>query len=519
MKKLLFSIAVIFCMFLLSTSAPAAGGNDTVKVGVAYDSSTVNMLEMKLGYDLPVILCMHETLIAPDLETGELTMGLAKSMEVMPNKKDIKITLRKGPVFHTGDPLTAHDVKWTYEQCINPENANVMAGTLDEIEPIEILDDYSFIFHLWEPYAAWKELMWIGICSKKYYDKVGRETFRRKPVGSGIFRFVERRMGESVTLEVVPNHHGYRLLKEAYGIDPPNFRYLKFVTVPDAVTRLSMLETGELDLVTAVLPHQLKRLERNPHIIIKKTGRVPSLFGVSVRPFTHPIMKDKKLKRAMNHAINRQEIIDKIFLGEGYPLYMYASKSEPGDDPEVSYAFDPEKARELVKQSTYVPGTPLPFTYTNETPNCSLVAQAVQKYLGDVGITVKLQQLEAGTAATYSRNKDKRAGPLVLFSWGGGRDPSTRLLLTISSKGGYCSYPDRPNREEMDKWCMAQARETDETKRRAILKKIHDCMIDDPGSIILFGLNMIYAMRDRIEYSWTPNDLYAFNLYTIKIVK
>ncbi|MBW2675898.1 MAG: ABC transporter substrate-binding protein, partial [Deltaproteobacteria bacterium] len=220
---------------------------------------------------------------------------LAESIEVMTNPKDIKVKIYNDATFHTGDPVTAHDVKWTYEQCLDPQNANMMAGPLDEIESIEVLDDYTFIFHFWEPYAAWRELMWIGICSKKYYDRVGREQFRKHPVGSGLLRFVERKIGESITLEVDPNYTRYERLKKVFGIDPPNFRYLQFVVVPDEVSRVAMLETGELDIVGGILPHQMKRLRRNRHVKIKRCGTVPSLIGLAANPYADPIMRDSDL--------------------------------------------------------------------------------------------------------------------------------------------------------------------------------------------------------------------------------
>jgi peptide/nickel transport system substrate-binding protein len=509
-KTILWKMICLFLMalFFFSTNAFSAQ-NDVVRIGLNYDISTVNMLEAKLGVDLPVLLAIHEPLMGADPQTGAKIPILAESFQVMENQKDIKVTLRKDARFHTGDAVTSQDVKFTYEQCADPNNANLMAGALDEIEEIEILDDHTFIFRFWEPYAAWKELMWIGICSKDYYDKVGKKTFRKHPVGSGPFRFVERKIGEHITLEVVQDH---------YAGNAPNFKTLMFIIIPDELSRMAMLETGELDLISDVLPHQAKRLERVTHVKVKSTSQVPSLYGVAYRCLTYPSMKDKKLKRAINHAINRQEIVDKIFLGAGYPLYMYASKSELGYDPGFAYEFNPHKARQLLKESSYKSGTPIILTYTSAIPNAPLVAVTLQKCLADVGISVKLQQLEAGTQATYARSKDPREGPLVLFAWAGGRDPSTRLLLSIVSTSIYGGYPNRPNKEEMDKWCVDQAHELDEEKRRTILQQIHEVMIDDPGSTLLFGLNMIYAMSDRIEYSWTPNEAFLFNAYTIRVV-
>ena len=512
MKKRSFWTATFAFAVFFTIALPAlvfAGKSGTVKVGLRYDPSTVNMLEMRLASDIPVVLHMHQSLMVADPETGKRVPLLAESLTVMENGKDIKVKLRKDARFHTGDPVTAIDVKWTYEQCDDPNNANMMAGPLDEIEDIEVVDAYNFIFRFYDPYAAWQELMWISICSKNYFDKVGKEKFRSHPVGSGAFRFVERKIGESVTLEAV----------EDYPIYDVGFKTLKFITVPDDVTRLAMLETGELDLVSGVLPHQLRRLKRNKHVKIKTSDRVPSLFGVAALPLTDPVMADPDLGRAIRHAINRQEIVDKIFLGQGYPMYTYASKSELGYDPTVKYEFDPDKSRKYLKKSSYKPGQELILTYTSMTPNAPLVAAVIQKYLKDVGITVKLQQLEEGLAATYTRNRDKRLGHLRLYGWPGGRDPSTRLLLSVLSTSPYASVTNRPKKEKFDALVLAQARETDVEKRKAILKEIHEIMTEDAVGAILFGLDMVYATTDRIEYNWTPDEAYKVNLHLIKIVK
>jgi peptide/nickel transport system substrate-binding protein len=512
MKRINFWTAVFaFAAFFTIALSPLvfAGKSGTVKVGMRYDPSTVNMLEMRLAADIPVVLHMHQSLMVADPQTGERVPLLAESLEVMENGKDIKVKLRRDAVFHTGDPVTAVDVKWTYEQCADPNNANMMAGPLDEIEDIEIIDAHNLIFRFYDPYAAWQELMWISICSKKYFDKVGKEKFRAHPVGSGAFRFVERKIGESITLEAVEDYPAYDV----------GFKFLKFITVPDDVTRLAMLETGELDLVSGVLPHQLRRLKRNKHVKIKTSDRVPSLFGMAALPLTDPVMADPDLGKAFRHAINRREIVDKIFLGEGYPMYTYASRSELGYDPTVKYEFNPDRAREFLKKSSYKPGQELILTYTSLTPNAPLVAAVIQKYLKKVGITVKLQQLEEGVAATYTRNRDKRLGHLRLYGWPGGRDPSTRLLLSVLSTSPYASYTTRPKKDEVDALVMAQARETDVGKRKAILTKLHEIMSDDAVGAILFGLNMIYATTDRIEYNWTPDEAYKVNLHTIKIVK
>jgi len=294
---------------------------------------------------------------------------------------------------------------------------------------------------------------------------------------------------------------------------------LRLMVVLDEVTRLAMLETGELDLVSDILPHHLKRLKRNKHVVVKREATYPSLYGLSVKPDNYPIFKDPNVGKAMRYGVNRQEIVDRVFLGEGYPLFSYAAKSELGYDPNLFFAYDLEKARRFLKKSAYRRGDPMILTYTSLVPNARMISAMVQRYLGQVGITIKLQQLEAGVQATYTRNRDRREGHMTLYSWGGGRDPSTRLMLSIPSDAPYTSYSNRPKQKEVDKLVKSQAREMDQGKRLKLLQKLHGIMTEDAAGTILLGSNQIYAHSDRIEYRWAPMDAFTFNLHRIKMVR
>jgi peptide/nickel transport system substrate-binding protein len=517
----------ILLVIIFSVGPVLAGPNDTVTVALNIDPTTVNVLETKIGLDI-VMQHMHESMLFPDPVTGGLEPILAKKITISPNRKDIKVTLEKNHTFHTGEPLTAKDVKWTYEQAVTPENAHIVAASLEEIEEIELVNDYTLIFRYYEPFAPWPENMWIGICSKNYFEKVGRKKFRTEPVGSGPFKFVSRDIGENVIMEAVEgytyqeniyNKNKTKIVKRKALKKKVDFKTLKFISVRDPVTRVAMLETGEADLVYSISPHDARRLGMNKNIKMKKTSNVPSFFALSTKPLLYPIMADFKFQMALTHAINRQEIIDKVFLGEGYPMYMYASKSELGYDPSIKFEFNPDKARRLVKESSYKPGDPIILTFTNAVPSSEIIAPIVQKYLKDVGVTVQLQQLEAGVAATYSRNKDRREGHMTLYSWPGGRDPHIRIILTIPSNSSYTAYPGRPSKDILDKLAIQQQRELNPQKRLAVLKKIHAIITKEPSSIPLYGLNQIYATRNRIDYTWTPRSGLPFNLTRVKIVE
>ena len=106
--------------------------------------------------------------------------------------------------------------------------------------------------------------------------------------------------------------------------------------------------SGEVDLIYGILPQNTKQLGAKKNIRLKKKSKVPSFNAMFVSPVQYPIMKDFNFVRAINHAIDRKALIDKVFLGEGYPLYMYADKTEFGYDPGVKFEYSPDKARNLI---------------------------------------------------------------------------------------------------------------------------------------------------------------------------
>lgn len=510
MKKQFTKIAVftLFLMFAVLLNIVFAGQEDTVKVGLIADPETLNPLEWRSQNDLAIMMSTHDALLwGVNKETKMRNLDLAESVEILPNKKDIKVVLRKGPRFSTGDPVTAHDVQFTVQEIQNPENANALIGFFDEIESVEVVDDQTVIFHFYQPYASWQETMWIGICSKKQYDKLGRDEFRKAPAGSGPYRVVERTIGEEITLEAVKNHIDHN----------PEFKTVKAIVVPDPVTRAAMLETGELDFIYDVLPHQVAKLKSRDHIKVKKVA-VPSMYYLSIKPCIFPFLNDLKVRMAINHGINRQEIIDKIFLGEGYPVYGWVNPGELGYDPTYKVEYNPQKAKKLLKESSYT-GEPVIIGYSSVMPNASQVAEVIQNYLEEIGFKTKLWQLEYGTYLTYCRTRDKRAGHMALSQFGIDYDPSIRFMMSMMSSSQYGYYKNGPRQKEMDQLILAQASEANPQKRLALLKKIHEINNADPAQIALLGLNQIYAMNKRIDYTWESWTHYFRKLESIKKVE
>ncbi len=502
-----FSLGVILLIVFFSVSV-IGKPRDIVRIGLEMDITSLNILEFKSGTGLPVFGAIYESLTrSPDYTKSADEMILAKSIELLPSGKDIKIRMKKGHRFHTGDPVTAEDIKFTIEQVQDPQNANTLSMIFDEIEEVEIIDDYNLIIHLYESYAPWPMLLNMGVVSKKYYEKVGREKFRVHPIGSGPFRFVDRKPGKSITLQTVRNDPNYNV----------NFKTLEFVVVKDPITRIAMLEAGELDLITQIQPHSSRRLKRKNSIKVKSTNSAPSLFFLNINQTVYPSLKDKNLKLAINHAINRKELVKRVYLGEGYPIHMWANILELGYDPIVKYKYDPVKAKKLLKKSNYKPGTPLSLIYNGIMPNSDIVATVIRSYLGKIGLTVKLKKLDWDSFIKYSRTKDKRAGHLALSSFASIPDPQIRMMLSVASSGPFTSYSDRSNMQLIDELILRQSQEIDVYKRKRLLKRIHKINYSDPANAPLFGLNMIYAMNKQINYTWIEGAVFPRSLHEIVV--
>lgn len=501
---LIFYLIAVFC-YLPATGIAADKG--TVTIAVVFDIYSTSPYKSKATADSTTSV-QRSIFQAPtryDTATGKHVPDLAESVEPINNNMSVKITLRKDARFHNGYPVTSEDAKFSWQQFMDKKNPNMVRGRVKYWKDIEIIDDKTFIIHYKQPVADWYlAVLAFQIGSKKYYDEAGEKKFHSHPIGSGPFRFVSREIGEKIVLEAVENHPQYK----------PAVKKLVFKVVSDEVTRLAMLEAGEADFIYGISPHDAVRLKRNKKIRVKE-ALVPSYYGIGCHTFAHPDLLDKPLRQAMLYAVDRQQIVDKIFLGAAYPLYTYSSVSEFGHDPNFKIPYDPKKAKELLKKSSYKPGTPLTLTYAQRFANGSQVFEAIHFYFKAVGINIKLKKIEFGTKVAMFRSNDPKI-QLGSWVWHGVEDPGSRLLYSLKTNG---ILTIGHSREDLDKLIDEQSKTFDEAKRLALLAEIRKIVFEDPVHIPLFGTKWLYATSDKIDYTWVNGSPQMYNLVEMKIFK
>jgi peptide/nickel transport system substrate-binding protein len=203
---------------------------------------------------------LHDALIKNYRETLFDHPGLAERYEFAPDAKSATFWLRPGITFHNGEPVTAEDVQFSFEHYRGAKADVLKAKT----ERIEIIDARTVRFHFKEPFLDFPMIFGTSnvsgagwIVPAKYYQQVGPDGFKQKPIGAGPYKLVRQEPGTRLELEAFEEY--YR---------PVHVKQLVMIAVPEGTTRVAMLERGEADLIYGVPGELIERVQKNPTLML-----------------------------------------------------------------------------------------------------------------------------------------------------------------------------------------------------------------------------------------------------------
>ena len=367
-------------------------------------------------------------------------------------------TLRRGVVFHNGDPFTAEDVKFSFER-YKGAAAKLFR---DKVAAVEVADPHQVRFRLKEP---WPDFMTFygtpatgagWIVPKGYVQKVGDEAFRKTPVGAGPYRFVSFTPGVELVLEA----------NERYWRKAPNVKRLVFRVIPDEATRLAVLKRGEVDIAYSIRGALAEEVKRTSGLKLAPT-LLPATFWIdftSEQWDPKSPWHDRRVRQAVNLAIDRHAINQAETLG-----FSKISSSIIPSTYEFYWAppppvYDPAQARKLLAEAGYPNG----FDAGDYTCDISYanVGEAVVNDLKAVGIRARLRPIER--VAFLTQWREKRIKQLMQGGAGAFGNAATRIENYMISRGIYASgsYP------ELNDLFLQQAGELDRKKREALLHQI-----------------------------------------------
>src|SRR5215469_279840 len=294
-----------------------------------------------------ILYALHDAMVKP-MPGQAMASGLADSWSAGEDGRSYDFALRNGVRFHNGEPVTAEDVKFSFERYRGASHSLLH----DRIEAIETPDPQHVRFLLKAPwldfltfYATATGAGWV--VPKKYVEKVGDEGFKKAPIGAGPYKFVSFTPGVELVFEAF----------DQYWRKTPSVKRLVFKVIPDETTRLAALQRGEVDVVYSIRGELAEELQRTPGLTLKPAV-VQGVFNIyfpdqwDAKSPWH----DERVRRAASLAIDRRAINDAITLGYSkitgsiipYTFEYFWQPPEP--------VYDPDKAKQLLAEAGYASG-------------------------------------------------------------------------------------------------------------------------------------------------------------------
>jgi ABC-type transport system substrate-binding protein len=450
-----------------------------------------------------------ETLLDVDPRTGEFTPRLAEKWQVSPDYREWTFFLRKGVQFHFGyGQFTARDVVHSHSFMMRPEATSGLAPFWRAVEEVKIVDDHQVVFRMKRPSTTLSYAVSragdLRIVSKAQWDKEGLEGFEKRPAGPGSYRYAGRQLGLSIAFERVDNH--WR--------EKPAFKELEFRLAREESTRLALALSGEAHI--ADLPRELQKdaLKRGLKLFSSSfpvDWMTVYLGGQYYMPGDPAFKADvpwtkKKVRQAMNVAINRKELLNTVFAGKGTMTYVtgWAPQSE-GYNPEWAsrfdqmYGYNPAKARSLLKEAGYGPGQlkfkVLAFTEPGESEGPQ-VAEALGIYLKEVGIDTEIEVLDWAKVREMFRKKTIHCciWPNII-SW---RPSEEWIRVSYYSKANAHNYET----EFIDRTYLELSQTVNPAERQRLARAIGDHLFEEFADIPLFWFANEVVVNPKVVGEW-----------------
>jgi len=467
---------VLLALVLSACGSRAARGSSSSQVLIRAanygDPGTLDPLAKSDVSARMITMHIFDTLVKYDPVARQIRGSVAESYSVSPNGLTYTFRLKKNALFHNGRPITAADVKYSIERTIAPGSASVMATAFDvvegalafregraaEITGVQVQGDHELVIRLTKPMPTFL-LDLAGAAGSIYpreeVERLGAD-FGQRPVGSGPFVFESWTKDDQVVLKAFDRYHGGR----------PRLDGVIFRFMDEEQTRDAEFQAGTIDV--QVLGEALYAKYATDPALSPYLVEVPELFTRAIHfNVTRPPFDDVRVRQAINHAVDREAIIQRVLSNKAFPATGVLPSSSAGFNRDLKgYEYNPEKARQLLAEAGYPHGFAFEVLTSSSTTKWM---EAINTYLNPLGVNGKIVQLELGTALERARRGDFQA---VIFSTGGETDPLAFLTSRFHSKNwGNPGNVTRYSNPFVDRLLDEAAQTLDEARR---MQLIHD---------------------------------------------
>ncbi|MFE6406701.1 ABC transporter substrate-binding protein [Streptomyces sp. NPDC057837] len=477
-------------------SAPGSGGSGdgasagSVVIGVASEPDTLSPL---LGYGKDGNSKIFDGLLARDAGL-KLKPALAAALpEVTDGGRTYIYTLRDGVEFSDGEPLTADDVVHTYRTVLDAKTNNTFKSELDAVEEVRAEGDDRVVFTLKYPYAPFAARTVLPIVPEHLTGRQDPNTgsFNTKPVGTGPYVLTKWSKGEKLTFKANPRYWG----------GAPKVKSFTMAIVADDNVRATRLRSGDLD--GAVLPPNLAATFKDDDG--KRTYRARSYdFRAVTLPTAGKVTGDRAIRRALDAAVDREAMVDRILDGAGRPAYGPLPADDPAFSKAVERAHDLGRAKRILDEAGWKPGGDGIRTKDGQRASFTLLYPSGDKVRQDHALAYASDAKKAGIdvrveSATWEVIEPRMKDTAVLAGFGSTGDPDFGLytLLHSSVAGDGFNNMARYDNPAVDRALDEARRGQDPDQRRSAYATVQRALVQDPGYTFLTHIDHLYVLADR----------------------
>ena len=466
---------------------------ETSPTTLVYASGDYTRINPAMDEHGEINLLLFDGLTAHNGE-NEVVPALAKSWEFDEASCTYTFHLEEGVRWHDGEPFTAEDVKFTIEAIMDPENGSENAPNYEDVEEIKVVDETTVAFRLAAPNVAFLDYMTMAVLPKHLLEgeNMQEADFFRAPVGTGPYKLESWDTGQAIVL----------VKNDAYFRGAPHIDRVIFKIVTDDNAKALQMEAKEVDLALLTPKAAQSFADRGGYVCYDM--ETSDYRGILFNFQNEFWQKNRDIIPAVCYAIDRQAIIDAVLLGQGMPAYGPLQRNRYNNENVEQYAYNPQKAREVLEAAGCVMGED--GFYERDGEKLSFVisvgagdqvridmAQAAAQQISQIGIECKVE---------IPTRIDWESQMAYLIGWGSPFDADDHTYKVFGTDKG-ANYSGYSN-EAVDRY-LTQARQSDDPKVRAeAYDRFQEELAKDPAYAFICYIDANYV-ADASIHGISPN--------------
>ena len=464
---------------------PTYGGEITVGITADLDSSLDPHVSSSSAATREVLFNVYEGLMKPDVE-GNMQPAIAESYSVNDAADEYTFVLRKGVKFHNGNEVTIDDVIYSLSRAAGLETGEPLVADVAGIKSVEASGDDTVIVKLSAPDAEFLAHITTAIVPKD-------SDPAKDVIGTGPFKYAVRKVQESITFEKFADYWG----------EPAYLDKVTLKVIDNAETLVMSLKSGAIDMAAHLVNSQVKELE-GLNVFEGASNAVQGLYlNHSFEPF-----KDVKVRQALSYAIDKQAILDLAFDGHGALVgssMFPALKKYFMDELTNFYEYNPDKAKELLKEAGYENNLEFTITVPSNMQQHIDTAQVIVEQLQAVGVTAKINQVEWATWLEETYKGRQFESTIVSFDAHG--VAASDMLARFQTENGknFINYANPAYDEAYAK----AASTTDDAAQTEAFKECETILTEDAANVYIQDVASFVAMG---------SSYYGYEFYPLYVI-